>query len=259
MPRTKISLALALALTGTWATTAAAQQTTDPQSAEPRDTAPLSTAPQNTVPLSTAPQNTAPQEKVPQQADDAQPLLELELPKPNQGYYLALGIHMLGATAFDEDRGTRQPTFGTGYSLRLGEAVTDWLDLGLAFAIGSTQGKEENALSLGRLTMHGQWYVSSRWFVQAGFGATYGQGADPDDPEKNRGRYGDVYLAGLGANLYLSDAARSGGWVISPVLTVEVGPDRNFTTTAMWLGMEVSWWSGLPRDKLELPIGEAYE
>jgi hypothetical protein len=166
---------------------------------------------------------------------------------------------MLGATASDVDRGTRQLTFGTGYSLRLGEAVTDWLDLGLAFAIGSTQGDAEDALSLGRLTLHSQWYVSPRWFIQAGFGATNGQGTDPEDPEKERGRYGDVYLAGLGTNLYLSDAKQSGGWVLSPVFTVEVGPDRNFTTTALWLGLEVSWWSGLRRDKLRLPIGEAYE
>jgi hypothetical protein len=47
--------------------------------------------------------------------------------------------------------------------------------------------------------------------------------------------------------------------VLSPVLTIEVGPDPGFTTTAMWLGLEISWWSGLSRDKLELPVGEAYE
>jgi len=192
-----------------------------------------------------------------QNAPEAQ--LQLELPKPNQGQYLALGLYTLGAMAFDDGRGTRRPTFGAGFSLRLGEAVTDWLDLGVAFALGSTQGKEQDALSLGRFTIHSQWYVSRRWFLQAGFGATKGQGADPEDLEQSRGRYGDVYLAGLGTHLYLSDAARSGGWVLSPVLTLEVGPDPTFTTTALWLGLEVSWWSGLSRDKLELPVGEAYD
>jgi hypothetical protein len=184
---------LAVALTGSWGATAAAQQNT-------------------ALPAASAEGAAAPQ-------------LQLELPKPNQGHYLALGVHTLGAMAFDDARGTRQPTFGTGFSLRLGEAVTDWLDLGLTFALGSTQGKEEDALTLGRFTMHSQWYVSRRWFVQAGFGVTNGQGADPDDLELNRGRFGDVYTTGLGTNLYLSDAARSGGWVLSPVLTFEVGPD----------------------------------
>jgi hypothetical protein len=47
--------------------------------------------------------------------------------------------------------------------------------------------------------------------------------------------------------------------VLSPLLTIEGGPDPDFTTTALWLGLEVSWWSGLSRDKLNLPLGEAYE
>jgi hypothetical protein len=235
----KIASALMLALTPGWAATAAAQQNTGPESA--------------------VAQNTTPQATAPEKAADVKPRLELELPKPNQGHYLALGLYSLGAMAFDDDRGTRKPSFGTGFSLRLGEALTDWLDLGIAFALGSTQGNQEDALSLGRFTIHSQWYVSTRWFIQAGLGVTHGQGADPDDLERKRGRYGDVYLTGLGANLYLSDAARSGGWVLSPVLTVEVGPDPSFTTTALWLGLEVSWWSGLSRDKLELPVGEAYE
>jgi hypothetical protein len=233
MPRTKLTPALMLAFLGSWSATAAAQQNTSLR-------------------------NTA-QSSVPERAPNAPPPLELELPKPNQGHYLAVGLYTLGAMAFDDDRGTRQPTFGTGFSLRLGEAVTDWLDFGLAFAVGSTLGEEEDTLSLGRFTVHSQWYVSRRWFLQAGFGATNGQGADPEDLDENRGRYGDVYIAGLGTNLYLSDAGQSGGWVLSPLLTLEVGPDSTFTTTALWLGLEVSWWSGLSRDKLELPVGEAYE
>jgi hypothetical protein len=248
MPRMTICTVMTLALTTGSGATAAARQNPGPQSTTPQ-----------TTPQTTAPQTSAPLETAPEDAPGAKPRLELSLPKPNQGHYVALGLYTLGAMAFDDDRGTRQPTFGTGFGLRLGEAVTDWLDLGLAFAIGSTQGNEEDALSLGRFTIHSQWYVSRRWFLQAGFGATNGQGSDPDDLDRNRGRYGDVYIAGLGANLYLSDAARSGGWVLSPAVTIEVGPDRDFTTTALWLGLEVSWWSGLSRDKLELPLGEAYE
>jgi hypothetical protein len=47
--------------------------------------------------------------------------------------------------------------------------------------------------------------------------------------------------------------------VLSPVLSIEVGPDSDFATMAVWLGLEVSWWSGLARDKLELPVDEAYD
>jgi hypothetical protein len=186
------------------------------------------------------------------------PSVQLEHPKPNQGHFIAVGLHGLSAMAFDESRGTRAPTFGQGVSLRLGESVTDWLSLSLAFALGSTYGERRDSLSLVRFGITSQWYLDPRWFVQAGFGATSGQGRDPADYDVSRSRYGDVYLTGLGRDFYLSDASRSGGWVLTPMLTAEVGPDSRLTTTALWLGVEVSWWSGLSRDKLDLPTPQAY-
>ena len=81
---------------------------------------------------------------------------------------------------------------------------------------------------------------------------------DPYDADYSRGRYGEVYLLGSGTNIFLSDESRSGGWILSPVATFEVGPDENFTTTGLWLGLQVAWWSGLDQDKLELSIEDAY-
>jgi hypothetical protein len=187
------------------------------------------------------------------------PRLQLEEPKPNQGHFLALGFHGISAMAFDESRGTREPTFGQGVSLRLGESVTNWLSLSLAVALGSTYGERRDSLSLVRFGITSQWYLSQRWFVQAGLGATNARGADPEDYGRTRGRYGDVYLTGLGYDFYLSNRQQSGGWVLSPILTADVGPDSKFTTTSLWLGIEVSWWSGLSRDKLDLPSSKAYK
>jgi hypothetical protein len=173
------------------------------------------------------------------------PRVQLEDPEPSQGHFLAMGVYGLGAMAFDDSRGTRTPTFGEGFSLRLGESLTDWVDLGLAFALGSTSGAPQNSLTLGRFGVTSQWYPTDRLFVQAGFGATYTRGKDPEDHALN--------------NLYLSDADQSGGWVFTPVATAEIGPNSNFTSTALWLGVEISWWSGLTRDKLNLPFDKAYE
>lgn len=179
-------------------------------------------------------------------------------PRPNQGHFIAFGFHGLGAMAFDENRGTRAPTFGQGFSLRLGESLTDWLNLSLAFALGSTRGDKSDAFTLGRFGVTSQWYFTNRLFAQAGFGATNGQGADPDDHDLNRGRYGDVCLTGLGYDFYLSDSQQSGGWVFTPMLTAEVGPDSKFTTTALWIGVELGYFTGLSRDKLSLPVPKAY-
>lgn len=198
-------------------------------------------------------------------AQDAQPVrdappprLELEDPRPRQGHFLALGFHGVSAMAFDENRGTRRPTFGQAFSLRLGESVTDWLSLSLAFAFGSTNGKERDSLTLGRFGITSQWYFTERWFVQGGFGAINAQGPDPDDHDLTRGRYGDYYLTGLGYDFYISDSQRSGGWVFTPMLTADVGPSSKFTTTSLWLGVELSWWNGLSRDKLNLSTPKAY-
>lgn len=184
--------------------------------------------------------------------------VRLEDPRPNQGHFIALGVHGLSAMAFDSSRGRRDPTFGQGFSLRLGESVTDWLSLSLAFALGTTYGKERDALTLGRFGVTSEWYLSQRLFFQAGFGATNGQGPDPEDHDVSRGRYGDVYLAGVGYHLYITDSQRSGGWTFTPIVTAEVGPDSKFTTTALWLGVELAWWNGLSRDKLNLPTPKAY-
>jgi hypothetical protein len=200
------------------------------------------------------PPTTPPAEEAPQPP----PPVELTDPRPNQGHFVALGFHGISAMAFDHDRGTRAPSFGQGFSLRLGESVTDWLNLSLAFGLGSTYGEKSDSLVLGRFGITSQWYLGQRWFVQAGLGATNAQGADPEDYGRNRGRYGDVYLTGLGYDFYLSDRKQSGGWVFTPIATAEVGPDSKFTTTALWIGIELSWWNGLSRDKLNLPTPKAY-
>ena len=31
---------------------------------------------------------------------------------------------------------------------------------------------------------------------------------------------------------------------------------KTFTTTALWLGFEISWWTGLSRDKVNLPLSK---
>jgi hypothetical protein len=184
--------------------------------------------------------------------------VELQEPEPGQGHFIALGLHGIGAMAFDESRGTREPSFGQAVSLRLGESVTDWLSLSLAVALGSTYGERRDSLTLVRFGVTSQWYISEQWFVQAGFGATNAQGADPEDYDRTRSRYGDYYLTGVGYDFYLSDSAQSGGWTFTPIITADVGPDSKFTTASLWLGVELSWWSGLSRDKLQLPTPKAY-
>lgn len=181
----------------------------------------------------------------------------LEKPSPRQGHYIAVGLHGTAATANDPDRGRRGPAFGTGFSLRLGERITERLDLGLAVAYASVGG--DNPWTFGRLTVHGQGYVTEKTFVHAGFGFGAAGGTDPEDPDFSRGRFGDVYTVGAGHNFYLTDKERSGGWIVSPVITAEYGRDDKFPNAGLWVGIEISRWWGIPRNQLDLDFDEAYK
>jgi len=181
----------------------------------------------------------------------------LTKPSPRQGHYLALGLHLASGLADDDDRGRRGPSFGEGISLRMGERITPRFDVGIAFAYARVRG--DNPWSFGRLTVHGQAYVREHWFAAAGFGFGAAGGDDPEDPEFGRGSYGDVYTVGVGRNIYLSDASKSGGWIVTPVVTAEYSRDSEFANSAVWLGVEISHWFGVSRDQLDLDISEAYK
>lgn len=182
---------------------------------------------------------------------------KLTKPAPAQGHYISLGVHGVGAMARDADRGTRPPTLGGGLSLRLGESMTDWFDIGLRLGLRHTTGDE--GMTLGGVLIEGQVRVLPAWYLRAAFGVAGVGGQDPDDPAYDRGAYGTAYMLGVSTNLNLSDPGRSGGWVLSPVLSLLALPDSDFTPFGVSLGLELSWWSGLRRNQLELPFDEAYK
>lgn len=182
--------------------------------------------------------------------------IPLEKPSPHQGHYIALGLHGTLGYVNDRDRGGRGPALGQGFSLRLGEAVTGWLDLGIALAYGSVRG--DDPWSFGRLGVHAQVYPIKHYFVHGGFGFGVAGGDDPEDPGFSRFRFGDVYTAGAGRNIYLTDNKTSGGWIVSPTITAEYGRDDQFPNSVLWVGVEISHWWGIPRNQLDLDFDKAY-
>jgi hypothetical protein len=196
----------------------------------------------------------------PEQAPDAsgeQP--DLAVPRPNQGHFLSVALLSAAAVGLDSARPNRSWTPGFGVNVQLGEAVTDWLDLGIGFAYGRTFGDDDDRLTFGRLSLHSQWYLDPRWFARLDIGAGSVSGPDPRNPSRSRGGYGDMYALGVGANVFLSPGTQSGGWVLSPVVGVELAPSDDLSAVIGWVGLELSLWSGLSKDKLRLPTDRAYE
>jgi len=185
--------------------------------------------------------------------------LELVLPRPNQGHFWSVALLSTGAVGVDSARPNRTWTPGVGVNLQLGESVTDWLDLGIAFSYGQTYGHDEDRLAFGALSLHSQWYLDPHWFARLDVGAGSVAGQDPWDPSHDRGGFSDVWTVGVGRSFFLSPATQSGGWVLSPVLGVDLVPADGLTAVVTWLGLELSYWTGLTKDKLRLPVDRAYE
>lgn len=199
----------------------------------------------------------APEPAKSQDSGSADEAIKLQKPFARQGEFFALGAHVGLATADDDDYGWRKPSMGPAFTLRLGEAIVDYADIGIEFGLGLHGGEEK--LTSGRIVAHGRLYPLRDLFIQGGFGFGFAGGPDPEDDAFKRFRYGDVYVLGVGTNLYLGDENKSGGPVASPVMTLEVGPDRELTTAVLWLGVELSYFAGLRRTQLDLPIDDAYQ
>jgi len=185
---------------------------------------------------------------------------ELSPPKPHQGYYLSLGAYGVAGGHHDRVDGWTDGMIGPGGSLRLGEAITDWFDLGVGFAAHGVFEEQYWAL-VGHVSFEAQLRPVESLFVRAsvGFGFTDFT-RRVEGIEKPLGRIGGSYGVAIGWDFFPGhDPGESGGLAITPVVWFEAGPSEEFTTLVGGVGIELSWWTGLPREQLDLPLEEAFE
>jgi hypothetical protein len=179
----------------------------------------------------------------------------LEPPRARQGYYLALGPHF--ALNQNSERGRDwAPWVGYDVALRAGQLVTRRFGLGLQFHVGATGGQGQRATLYG-LTLEGQWELARNLAVRGGVGldAVSITSVDGSD-EAARGTAGAGYLLGLSYDWFLTHR-RSGGWAVTPVVQARLVPGKvdAFVGT---VGVELTFWTGLPRNQLDLPPSEAF-
>lgn len=179
----------------------------------------------------------------------------LEPPRHRQGYYATFGAR--GAVAFvHEDGDTYGPLAGTAYTLGVGQLLTQHLGLGLAIDFGGASGDRQDA-SFGGLALTGQLQLPHDLTLHAAAGLGILVISSPDDlPDESRGAYGASYGLGLSWDWFFTNR-RSGGWSLTPSLELRVLPSDLQSYTAL-LGVAISWWSGLPKNQLELAPNEGY-
>jgi len=183
---------------------------------------------------------------------------ELERPYPRQGYYL--GVGMLGGANHNwEDGDSLGAWGGNGVAIRLGQMLTRRLGLGLQIYAGGSKKGQEQATAFG-LGLEGQMAVMPRLALHAGVGLGVLQLEDRRiENEDLRGTYGAEYLLGLSYSFFPYKRRPSGGLSVTPMVQGRLLPGDNATALNALVGVELAWWTGLPRNQLDLPPADAYE
>lgn len=198
-------------------------------------------------------------------AQDTQ--IELVKPRARQGYYVGGGPRLMSLVVEDDDIGSLGGMFGFGGAFRFGQKVYDWLGLGLALSGGGAANADWGAGGGGlMLEAQVQPWLETDLAFRLGIGVA-GVGvsrinedqATDDDPE---GTVGSIYSVGASYELfpwYEPDKYDSGGLAFSFFVEGQFSPGLGgLTTYGAILGVEFTWWSGLSRNKLDLPVDAAF-
>ena len=181
----------------------------------------------------------------------------IERPYAHQGYYVGFGYHV-GPVKVWEDNESYGVWSGGEFSLRFGQLVTRRFGLGLQFHFGTAKGDGQTA-SLFGMELEGQWELVRNLVIHAGTGVdTLSIRADGVANASLRGTAGAGYILGLDYSWFFTHRL-TGGWAVTPRLETRFVPGDTTSAFVATIGVELAWWSGLPRNQLELPPSEAFK
>jgi hypothetical protein len=182
----------------------------------------------------------------------------LEQPRARQGYYA--GLALLGAVNQNWENGDSLGAWGgSGYSLRLGQLITRRLGLGLEIASGAAAHSKEKSGIFG-LGLEAHWEFARNFAIHGGVGLGVVQIKDEAvEDEPLRGAFGSSYAVGVSYDWFPNKQRLTGGWAISPRFEARLIPGEEVKSLVGFLGVELAYWTGLPRNQLELPESEAYK
>jgi hypothetical protein len=181
----------------------------------------------------------------------------LEVPRARQGYYVSAGV-LSGASRTWEDGESLGTWRGSAFNLRMGQLLTPRLGLGLQIALGNAAENQQHAMTVGiGLESHFELVRNLAAHASVGLGVLQllddGQRADG-----LRGTVGAEYMLGLSYAWYPFRGRTSGGLGVTPVAQTRFIPGTSAAGISFLFGVEIAWWTGLPRHQLQLPESEAY-
>jgi hypothetical protein len=189
---------------------------------------------------------------------DAPQAIVLELPRHRQGYYLAIGNYALVTQTWE--KGNSLGTWvGRGVSIRMGQMMTRRFGLGLQIDFGSSADGPQHASVTG-LSMAAQWELLHNFAVHGGVGLGVLQLTDDRDPDAElRGAVGSGYFLGLSYDWFPFKRRLTGGFAVTPMVQARLIPGSDVDGLVFLFGVDLTWWTGLPNNQLDLPPAEAFK
>jgi opacity protein-like surface antigen len=179
---------------------------------------------------------------------------DLSEPRARQGYYVAGGFH--AALSYNRDDGEGLgPWNGFGTTIRVGQLLTRRLGLGMQIDVSGASGDGQTASLIG-LGVTGQVEIARNLALHAGVGLGV-ISLNDNERDELTGGYGAAYTLAMTYDWFPFDR-RTGGWALTPGVLLRAVPSDTIDAYAVLAGLEISWWSGLPRNQLALPDSEAY-
>jgi hypothetical protein len=184
---------------------------------------------------------------------------QLEPPRPRQGYYISLGAFAL-VTDTREKGAWLGPWAGGGGAVRFGQLVTRRFGLGMTLELGRAGGDGQTATITG-FGPEASFAVAGNLALRGGVGLGLIHLHDPADlfESSTRGVTGARFALGASRDIFLTRGNRSGGLALTPSVQLRLVPGGDTHALVATVGVEVTYWTGLPRNQLELPPGEAWK
>jgi len=185
------------------------------------------------------------------------PAQTLETPDGRQGYFLVVGPEFtLTKVWMDDEKYGIWP--GYDFGLHFGQMITRHFGLGLLVHNGAAKGNGQTAGTFG-LGLEAQVEVARRLAIHGAAGVeTIQVRADDGSDKSRRGTAGAGYTLGVSYSWFLTHRL-SGGWALTPRIDLRYVPGSTSSGLTTVLGIQIAWWTGLPRNQLELPASEAYK
>ena len=176
----------------------------------------------------------------------------LEQPRARQGYWIGLGS--VGVASYLTEEGKNRGVYtGYGFTFRVGQLLTERLGLGLLVEVGSIKKGSDKGM-VGGLTLEGSATLWRGLSAHTGLGLGFVDLTDQSSQDKSlRGGAGSYFLLGASYDFFPWRRRLTGGWALPPTVDFRVMPDGNIHAYTMFAGLQVVWWSGLPRQMLSLP------